>query len=489
MKKSVKSLLIMLAVLVVVGGGAALLLLTPVNQEETTSAVSSEAGLDPLVQLTWEDLSAIRVENSQGRFTIGPVNAEEFKDSESGSEMTEIKSYKIEELTGYGCQQDTEKITICAEDVLDITPLKCLGQQEDLEKYGLSGQRSGTVTIERRDGDPIAFTLGDTSQSGTVGQYLLADGQVYIVPALSDKLLGSHLEFVSREVYSIPDWTTASIDENGEATEETMPDTLYSMTLSGAAFPEPITAEYVEKSRLNGYMLTSPILAESGTEDFEAIVRALKSVTANTVAAVGVTEEQLAQYGLQEPEAQVSFKLNEEEHTLKVSKKDSSNNRYLMADNQDVVYMLDNSRVKPWAEADLMSLRQSTICLANIADVEQLTLTREGDMVYDFTIDLQADTPTVKKPDGSEIAYEDYQSFFKQLISLAVFSLEDAPREGTPDLEVRYQYKTGTEDVLAFYPVEGQDRYACTLNGQFSGLVRGSEVAPLLESLSSLYGA
>lgn len=110
-------------------------------------------------------------------------------------------------------------------------------------------------------------------------------------------------------------------------------------------------------------------------------------------------------------------------------------------------------------------------------------------MVYDFTIDLQADTPTVKKPDGSEIAYEDYQSFFKQLISLAVFSLEDAPREGTPDLEVRYQYKTGTEDVLAFYPVEGQDRYACTLNGQFSGLVRGSEVAPLLESLSSLYGA
>ena len=105
--------------------------------------------------------------------------------------------------------------------------------------------------------------------------------------------------------------------------------------------------EYVEKSRLNGYMLTSPILAESGTEDFEAIVRALKSVTANTVAAVGVTEEQLAQYGLQEPEAQVSFKLNEEEHTLKVSKKDSGNNRYLMADNQDVVYMLDNSRVKP----------------------------------------------------------------------------------------------------------------------------------------------
>ena len=84
MKKSVKSLLIMLAVLVVIGGGAALLLLTPVDKEETTSAVSSEAGLEPLVQLTWEDLSAIRVENSQGSFTIGPVSAKEFTDSESG---------------------------------------------------------------------------------------------------------------------------------------------------------------------------------------------------------------------------------------------------------------------------------------------------------------------------------------------------------------------------------------------------------------------
>lgn len=486
MKKSVRNLLIMLAVLVVVGGAAACLLLLPTGEEEP-AATSSETEKEALVQLSKEDFFSAKVENSKGSYTIAHMVATTISCEDSSSQEESEDHYEIEELSGSNCPQDENKATLCAEDVMSITALKSLGQQEDLEKYGLAGERASTVTVEQREGDPITFTLGDTSQSGTVGQYLLKDGQVYIVAALNEALQGSMLDFVDRQVYSIADWTTDSVDENGDPTTETMPDTLFSVEITGGAFPQPIKAEYVEKSRLNGYMLTSPIQAESGTESFDTIVKALKSVTANTVAAVGVTEADLEQYGLAAPDAQAAFTLNNESYTLKVSKKDNDNNRYLMLEGRDVVYMLDNAKVKPWAEADLMALRQSTVCLANIGDVAQLTLTREGDMVYDFTIDLAAATPTVKKPDGSEIAYEDYQGFFKQLISLAVFSLEDAPRGETPALQVQYQYKDGTQDALAFYPVEGQDRYTCTLNGQFSGQVRGSEVAPLLQALESLY--
>lgn len=110
-------------------------------------------------------------------------------------------------------------------------------------------------------------------------------------------------------------------------------------------------------------------------------------------------------------------------------------------------------------------------------------------MVYDFTIDLGAEEKTVKKPDGGEIAYENYQEFFAQLTGLAVFSLEEASCEGVPSLRVEYQYKDGSSNVLEFFPVEGQDRYACTLDGGFNGQVRGSEMSALLTALEDAYGA
>ncbi len=473
MKKSVRNLLIMLAVLVVVGGAAALLLLFPADGggEETSSAVSSEAR-ESLVDIAGEDVAMVTVENSQGGFTILPVD----------------DTYTLEGLEDQ--ELDTSTLELCVEGVTNLNALKSLGEQEDLEKYGLTGERAVNVTVFDKSGGETRLTLGDTSSSGTVGQYILKDGQVYIVSELSAAFSETALDRVSCAVYSIANSTITTLDDEGEETETTLPDTLYNLELSGTAFEKPITLEYVEKSRLNGYMLTSPVVAESGTSDCDTMIEALKSLTANSIAAVGVTEEELSQYGLAEPEAQASFELNESgPMTVKVSKKDSEGQRFAMLEGRNVVYSVDNSRVKAWAEVEPMDLRQSTICLANIADVQRLTLTREGDMVYDFTIDLGAEEKTVKKPDGGEIAYENYQEFFAQLTGLAVFSLEEAPCEGVPSLRVEYQYKDGSSNVLEFFPVEGQDRYACTLDGGFNGQVRGSEMSALLTALEDAYGA
>ena len=478
MKKSVKSLLIMLAVLVVLGGAAAALVLLPSGEEDESSPVSS-AERESLVEIAKEDISSIQVENSNGGFTILPAG---------GGGEDEEAMYTVSGLEQYDLDDTT--LETCVEDVSSIRAIKSLGEQEDLEKYGLSGERAVKVTIKEQSGGETELVLGDTSESGTAGQYILLKNQVYIVTALPEALREGPLNRVSCVVYTVADSVMVAPDENGEDKETTLPDTLFSLELTGAAFEEPITVEYVEKSRLNGYMLTSPVTAESGTEKFDTMLTALKSLTANSVEAVGVKDSELEKYGLTEPDAKAVFRLNESDTiTVKLSKKDSENMRYVMLEGRDVVYKVDNSRVKAWAEVKPMDLRQSLICLANIADVAGLRLTAEGDMVYDFTIDLEAEEKTVKKPGGGEIAYEDYQSFFKQLISLSVFSLEEAPCEGTPALTVEYRYKDGTENVLAFYPVEGQDRYACTLDGGFNGQVRGSEMAPLLQALKELYGA
>lgn len=496
MKKSVRSLLIMLAVLVVVGGAAALLLLLPTGatEEDASSAAVSQEERQSLLEVDAADVSAIKVENSQDSFTILPVTVQPEESSASSdtggtSASGPETSYTIEGLEDYDV--NTSTLENAAETLLSTTVNRALGPQDGLEKYGLAGEGAVQITIETKSGGSTTLALGITNTSGTTGQYVLKDNEVYLVPALPDLFSGRGLDCVSCDVYSIPSWTISGAEESGEssAVTESIPDTLLSASLSGKAFPQPIQIEYVAKSRLNGYMLTAPVTAVADTAAADALTAALKDLVANSVAAVGVTEGELAQYGLDQPDAAVTFTLNQaEEMTLRASAKDADGSRYLMLDGRDVVYKVDNSRISAWAEAQAMDLRTGTICLANIADVERLALTRDGDMVYDFEVDLEAEETTVKKPDGEDVAYEDYQAFFQQLTGLSVFSLEEAPCEGAPALRVEYQYKNGTSDVVEFFPVEGQDRYAAALNGEFNGLVRGSEVNALVGRLDEVFG-
>ena len=489
MKKSVRSLLIMLAVLAVVGGAAALLLLSPASPgEEDASSAASQEERQSLLDLDAADVSAIKVENSQDSFTILPLSAGESVYVEgTETEATPAASYTIEGLEGYDV--DTSTVENAAEDLLSTTVNRALGPQDGLEKYGLAGEGAARITIETKSGGSVTLTLGTTNSSGTTGQYVLKDGEVYLVPALPGLFSGRGLDCVSCDVYSIPSVEVPAVEESGEssAATETVPDTLLSATISGRAFPQPIQIGYVAQSRYNGYMLTQPVTATADDDAADALTAALKDLVANSVAAVGVTEEELAQYGLSEPDAAVTFTLNQaEEMTLRASAKDSGGSRYVMLEGRDVVYKVDNSRVSAWAEAQAMDLRTGAICRADIADVERLALTRDGDMVYDLSIDLEAST--VRAAGGYEVAYEDYQAFFQQLAGLSVFSLEEAPCEGAPALRVEYQYKGGSSDVVEFFPVEGQDRYAAALNGEFNGLVRGSEVSALVGQLDEVFG-
>ena len=95
------------------------------------------------------------------------------------------------------------------------------------------------------------------------------------------------------------------------------------MELSGANAAEPIVIDY-DSSKVSSYLITQPVMAESGTNTLTEIATALKSLSAEAVVAAGRTQETLEQYGLAEPYAQITFDMNGEEHTLAVSEANSS---------------------------------------------------------------------------------------------------------------------------------------------------------------------
>lgn len=498
MKKNLRMLLIMLAVLVVVGGGAAALLLTMPAQEEETSSSSSTA-TETILETDAEEFSSVSVENTEDSFVIVPVEegtttSEESSSSESSSSST---TFTVEGLESFDIA--TSSITSGVQTLEDLQATKNLGEQENLEQFGLSGENASTITIHYKDGATQEIVVGNEAGE-TTGRYVLIDGVVYISSSVSNYLLGSSLSFINTStLYSVAGRTEETTDSEGSSSTATLTDILYSVELGGTHLDAPITIVY-DSSKISSYLITSPVYAESGSNTFTEMATALKTLSANSVAAVGRTQEVLEEYGLSEPEATIAFNMNGEEHSMAVSAKNEDGNRYLILDDIQLVYEVAADSVSTWADSDLMDMRMSFVWLPTITNVSRLTLTVDGDMVYAYdatrTVNEEKSTEdntsydlSIQNAAGEEITYENYQSFYQQLLSVAVLSTKEATYDAeSPVLRVEYQYFDGSKpDVIEFCPVEGEDaRYAAVLNGGYNGLVRKTEVEALIEKLAPL---
>ena len=166
------------------------------------------------------------------------------------------------------------------------------------------------VDIQYTDGTSDSFVMGNEAGE-TSGRYLLKDGVVYITASYSSGLLETPFYFFETDVYTVADRVEETVDSEGSSSTSTLEDVLYHMELSGANAAEPIVIDY-DSSKVSSYLITQPVMAESGTNTLTEIATALKSLSAEAVVAAGRTQETLEQYGLAEPYAQITFDMNGE---------------------------------------------------------------------------------------------------------------------------------------------------------------------------------
>ena len=484
MKKTTKNLLIMAAVLIVLGGAAAALLLLPSGEGEIESSSApspqvSTVEMEALTDLSGEDVTAISVKNSEDSFSFVP----------EGEDFT-LEGYEDYDINSVSVSSSVKVL-------LSMKPSKALGSRDDLQNFGLAGKDAVQVEIACKDGSVQKLALGSAAGE-SAGRYVLKDDEVYIVSSISDLLYGSKFAYFSTFLYSVADRTQTVTDSNGSISTETLSDLLYDITLSGSNFPEEVNIGYNEDV-LSAYLMTSPVRAESGNAALETLISSLKAPSADAVVAAGLTDEVLEEYGLDEPFAKAEFTLNSASHTMTVSGLDADNNRYLLLDDKDVVYRIAQSAVSGWAEANPMKLRMGYIWLANIKDVQQLTLTVEGDMVYRFditrTLDEERSTEdvpqydlTIKNAGGNDVVYESYQKFYQNLIGTAVMTIEPADYSDTPLLRVEYSYFEGAEKNTVEFFLAENDRCVALLDGVFNGVVRKADVDKVIDQLVEVHG-
>lgn len=480
MKKTVRNIIIMLVVLAVLGGAALLLLNAPaVDGEEITpssTAGESSAPAETVTSVGETDVESVEIRNSQGEYTALPIDT-------GDSVNFTIKGYE-----GYGLE--TAYLTSNMKSLLNMTAAKSLGPQEGLEDFGLSGGEEVKVTVHTKNGDE-ELALGKNAAE-TSGRYVLKDGNVYIVTSVPVNLYENMYVYFVKDIYTVADRIVENVDDEGNKTETTGEDMLKSLTISGSRFPQAITIETSSKC-ISGYLMTEPVVAESGNTAFNELLTSLKSLTASKVVSADLSEKGLKEYGLLEPEAELEFVLNGSEHKLAVSARDNDGNRYLIADSNNVIYQVSNDQVSKWAEQNALTLRMSYIWIPNIKSVENLQVTVEGDEVREYRVTRSKDEESssdsimdyelaIVDAAGNAVDYDDaYQPFYSKLIALAVFSMDEVEYGKDCKLRIEYKYFEGGGDTVEFYPIEGQNRYAALLNGQYSGQIRGSEMDALLE--------
>ena len=480
MKKTTRNIIISLAVLLVLGAAAAVLILTnpsAVETEESSSSTSSES-MDKIIDKEIADVESVAIENAESGETITLVPTKSSADSEENDTFT-IEGWEDEKVL-------TSDALSLAQAFYSITPTKELGTVENLAEYGLDGDGAYKATVTGTDGSTETVVVG--SEAGeTYGWYILYNDTVYIAP-LSTNLSMTKYDFIDTEVLSIPDLTS----EDDEGNETTLAPEMESLRLSGTNYPQEIKLGLSDDELLL-YEITEPIFAGVNSTRMDSLIEQLQNVTADGVAAVQATDEEIARYGLDEPSAVVEYELNNEKHTLRLG--DETSGVYsLMADDDRTIYLIDSSSVDSWSNATLFDMRDAYIRLPNIKSIQYLTLeSADSTEVYEVERTLDEERSTETSPhydstkvtlDGEEIDYETaYQPLYQLCLAVSVLNEDIREPEGEPILTVRYTYFDGGDEEICFYQDPDEERRCiATLNGVPSGIVRTSDVESILEA-------
>lgn len=497
MKKNTRYILITLIVVLVLGGAITALLLTqPAAESEETSSTSSTSSTQTIAlipgegkEIKPEDVDSIVVENADGGYSMTGKTETVSSSSEESSEEEESTQTTFYIDGVEASLQNTSSIQTAAEYGYSLSASKDVGKADDLKltDFGLD-KPAATITTTLKDGTVYTYSVGNKGPIS--GYYILYNDEVYVA-TVSDSVFKTHLDFVNTTVLSI----TPPENTDESSSSETATNKFTQFVFTGINFPQEVKIVPHTDSLVSSYKLTSPYEVSANNTPMDAITSGVASLTASSVAAVDPTEEQLVEYGLDNPTVRMKFAVNGNSYTLIAGKQDGDN-RYVMLDGVDVVYVFANSIVTDWADATLFTLRDSFVWLQNITDVNKLTV-KTPEKTDTFTItrteneessteDKVAYDYTVKGTGGKDITYQDiFTGYYQTIIGIQL--LDEAPETSTipdddPALSITYEYYDGrTPYVVDFYSI-GNRRCLAVAQGQIVGVVSETVVQTVIDN-------
>ncbi len=488
MKKNTRNLLLVLGLVVILGAAVLVLALTG-GQEEGESSSASSTELISLISEEEKNLSSVKVTNENGSYIIKITEQE--KESSSSSEESDSSSEAEPEMEYIysidGVDEtvaDTDRMESAAAVGLSLNATRNLGKQEKLDDFGLAEPVS-TVEVTYRDGSTKTVYIGGSVAGGSGGYYVMVEGDDNVYTAsCNDGLFQGSGYYVKTTMFTLQaDETTGLI----YATH---------LKLSGTEMPEPIE---IEGDDSYVYHLVSPKKAEADSEEVQAIIDGLASISATNVASPDVSEESLKKYGLDEPAGVIEFTVKDQgSYKLSVSAKNEDGTRYALLDGTKAIFIINDSDVSTWLGRTVLSLQSTLNLMPMIQNIKTMTLTVDG-KEYAFRLEREEDpesstedskayTYKVFNKDGKELDYEEnFKHFYRSFITNYIIEDYREMPEGDPYVTCTYTYFDSDEtNSIAFYKVSDR-RYCVVEDGDnVKGLIDPTYLERAVEYLELL---
>lgn len=461
-KKIVISIVVLLALIVVLFAVAFIELPEEEVEETSTSEVETFQIFDRLV----EDLESLEVTNPSCEMFITVSLDEEA--------ITTSYIYQIE---GYENYTLTTSISLATNTLLTLTSSRKIGEVDNLSAFGLDDESGTTVVLNFSDGTSDEIVIGDYGAE-TTGYYILVDDCVYIAST------GTTFSTTPVDNVSTYSYIEAELDSSTYEYSEVVVDY---MKFSGTNFPEE--AYFYYNTDDYAYYMEYPYEGTQANFSFtESMAATLGTFYTNSVVALNVTEEELADYDLDEPMTIINFSVNDNEYEIAVSEKVVDGERYCYINGEiDIIYTVSEDYIASWAETTMINVRNTYVFMPAIMNVEEMEMEIDGESaVVNLSRTLQEDSTTAydytTELNNEFIEYSNVTSFYYYVIAIPIYKLEEEieyDEDATSDISIIFNYYEGGSDTLEYFDAGNGSTFYAFVNGEYYGTVRDSNVEEL----------
>ncbi len=459
MSKNVKTLLyigIFVACMALVLG---VLVLTDREPSEDDDIVATDVSY--LVEGSREQLESILIENEINTFTVG----------------RNAKGFVVKELEGL--EQNSTVLNAVGNCIASITIQQLVEENaSDLAKYGLAEDDYGAkVTVTKYGNTQYVVYFGNTTPDGDTVYVRLADSNaVYTTKATSSSYFYYDMhEFLY--LVMMEELSTANTAPTIDFLTVTRKDLDYDIKF------EDDTKNYSadEISMASSQVMIEPVYAYLDITNSNDVIYGLWGLQAETAVKAFPTEEDFAEYGLDDPFCTVKLEAELQVYELIIGDpagyyyddegnvSDEVSHRYGYFKGNDCVYVFTTDELI-WSTFLPVDITSSLMTSNYIYTLDYIDIRLDNNEKVDYYFDLTCDVDnatlegTFNKVDA--VRPEDFKILYQFMLKCPIdqMCLEDPAEDAKLLCYIDFRRDDGDGDTLEFYD-DGNGRVTIKLNG------------------------
>ena len=463
---------------------------TPKTEESSAaseSTASSENEMEHIYVLDRDsaDIVSIVAENENGGFTLDkPASGK--------------SSWTVEEISSINQNTSKKDDVISRCGYLEASKI-AEENAEDLAKYGLETPKA-SFTVNYSDGTLKKVLVGDVAPDSKYTYVKVEDeSTVYMMLTIRlTDLTCSANDYANLVLIAEP----ASESEWPEYGKE---------TISRSDWDYDVVFEqdpHENDGMLSSQVISEPIFAYLNITNSTSVTHSMWGLTASKCEAAAPSDEQLAEYGINDPVCTVALKGEDYDYKLTVGKEAYEETEELDAAPAKIgyyctlsgvpgcnaVYIISDASL-PWVTFKIEDVISNLMTSNYLVDLAQMSITADGkETVYEMTTNggsndkdengKAADVQSVKVG-GKEIDVYQYKSLYQYIMTCPTNELCFDEPEGDAKVVITQTRKDGKEDVIELY-TDTARRYIVKLNGKTSFRIQSTWVDVLLSNMECL---